>query len=287
VAIGDDFAAPPLVFASLGSYFGNDASHLRLKNLDNDSIDAMVEEDRTFDGTGHGDEIVDLLAIEGMLLKGKIDADDFGSARTVYSGDFYDVLVSAPAPVGANPDGETLYGIDVTVVNTSGEAGYNPAGFNGSQDPWTGFSTLEGAQLHQQHIPGLLETATLDGPPNDIAKDIDTHFNFYANQVLPLDPPGDPDPGAPTETTAVETSDEPVNATGGFAGLAETDFGDRIFGNFGVLGGGNANIDGDGDPTTWTLLHISAKWGTAINMNFFITGVGGSEVIDGVFYLYF
>jgi len=201
----------------------------------------------------------------------------------VYAGSIYDVYMTVPVPVGANPAGEALFGVEIKVVNISGDSDYDPAGFNGSSDPYTGFTTPVEAGFHQQEITGLVATAVLDGPPSNIATAIDTHFNFYAGDILSVDPPGDPDPGAPSETTNLAASVEPVDATGPFGGFATVSFGDRMFGTFSVIGGAAADVDGDGDPTTWNLLHIAAKWGTQVHMNFFMTGVKGPEIIVGDF----
>ena len=61
-----DFASEPSLFASLASYYGGDASGLRYRNLNEDRVQIMVEEDRSLDSERiHTSEIVDFLAISG------------------------------------------------------------------------------------------------------------------------------------------------------------------------------------------------------------------------------
>lgn len=73
-----------------------------------------------------------------------------GGDITVYSGTIYDVVITNPAPVGANPGGEALVGFSLKIVNTTGNPAYDPAGFNGMAV--SGYTGISGA-LHQQDAP--------------------------------------------------------------------------------------------------------------------------------------
>ncbi len=95
---------------------------------------------------------------------------------TVYSGAIYDVVITNPVPVGANPGGEELVGFVLKIVNTSGNPDLDPYGFNGNTpqetapgDPsawptmqtYTGFTTGPAAV---SYVPSLEEW--LDPPAN-------------------------------------------------------------------------------------------------------------------------
>jgi len=69
--------------------------------------------------------------------------------------------------------------------------------------------------------------------------------------------------------------------------MATTGFGDRMYGNFAVVGGAPADVDDDGDPTTWELAWIVIPDARVlgrtlyIDMNFSVTGTLGGEAIVG------
>jgi hypothetical protein len=76
--------------------------------------------------------------------------------------------------------------------------------------------------------------------------------------------------------------------------MALVSFGDRLFGNFSVVGGPAADVDGDADPTTWELAWFAVPGhdrltpppypiSTTIYMNFFVTGIDPGEMIVGDF----
>ena len=61
-----DFVSEPSLFASLSSFYGDDASGLRYQNLNADRVELVVEEDRSLDSEiNHTTETVDFLAISG------------------------------------------------------------------------------------------------------------------------------------------------------------------------------------------------------------------------------
>jgi len=229
--------------------------------------------------------IAGLLGVAIMLMTAGVAT---AAEITVYSGTFYDVLID-PAPhldVGVpNPGGESLIGFILKIRNKSGDPLLDPSGFDGATGTRLGFYTLD-PDLHHQHF-GTTPTLNEEMPGNVTATSIDTHFNFLAADVLFVGT-------APSETNGLAPSIEPVDATGPFAGMATVAFGDRLYGNFAVLGGAAADVDGDGDPTTWELAWFAVPGhdhltpppypiSTTIYMNFFTTGFNPGEVIVGNF----
>ncbi|MEM7557094.1 MAG: hypothetical protein AAF378_23990 [Cyanobacteria bacterium P01_A01_bin.84] len=54
------------MFASLASFYGGDSAGLRYKNLTNDQVRIVLEEEQSLDAeTAHVDEIVDFIAFSG------------------------------------------------------------------------------------------------------------------------------------------------------------------------------------------------------------------------------
>lgn len=213
-------------------------------------------------------QVIAVIAAVGLL------AAAAGADHVVWSGSIYDVVITDPVPVGANPDGEALVGFMLKIVNTSGNSGYDPAGFNGSASGRTGITTAT-PLLHSQQF---VSTPTLDEEiaGNVTATLIDTHFNFMVTDMLYVGT-------APSETNSLAASVEPGDATGPLAAMATTGFGDRMHGNFAVVGGAAADVDGDGDPTTWQLAWIVVPMPVTIDMNFFTTGIKGGEAVVGSF----
>lgn len=108
---------------------------------------------------------------------------------------------------------EELISLTLGVINRESD--------KSNKDPKVIDITVTG-MLHQQGIPTLADnTSTLDDA--DFAKNIDTHFLVSASQILSLDPPFE-------DQGTADTSDEPTNATGGFASFAESSFGTFISG---------------------------------------------------------
>ncbi len=67
--------------ASLASYDGADSAGIRFRNLNSDSVQITIEEDRSLDSeTNHTTEVVDFLAISdaGNLMASAYDADVVG-----------------------------------------------------------------------------------------------------------------------------------------------------------------------------------------------------------------
>jgi len=224
--------------------------------------------------------IASLLSVAIMLMTAGVAS---AGELVVYSGAIYDVVIDAPQfDVGVpNPGGEDLIGFMLKIRNTSGDPRLDPSGFDGVTGSRLGFYTLE-PELHNQK---LQTSPTLDQEMSTtVATQIDTHFNFLIGQVLfvPTVAPG------PSETNGLAASVEPVDAVGPWAAMATTGFGDRLYGNFAVVGGPAADVDGDGDPTTWELAWFAVPGlpdppGTTIYMNFFISGFDPGEEIVGSF----
>ena len=221
--------------------------------------------------------IVSLISVAIMLTTAVVANADI----TVFSGSIYDVVITDPTPVGINPAGENLMGSMMSIVNKTGLSGYDPAGFNGNSWAESNPSAPDGPDytgitgaFHNQYLVMDGTSPTLDDP--DFATTIDTHFNLLSGDVLFVG-------FGPSETNNLPAGPtaEPFDATGPWAAFAMTDFGDRVYGNFAVNGGTLADVDGDGDPTTWQFLYIVAPTDSIVTMDFFVTGgVSGFEGED-------
>ena len=204
-----------------------------------------------------------------------------GADLPVWTGDIYQVHITDPVPVGAAPGGENLVGFTLKIVNISGDPGYDPYIFDGASYGRTGFTT-ETPLLHNQYLVMVGTSPTLDDP--DFVTDIDTHFNFLLADVTVIGQ-------APAETNLIGMpTAEPFNAIGPWAPWAQTDFGDRLYGDFSIDGGAGADIDGDGDPSVWQLAYFAIPansdwrwgWGASgggISMNFYVGGAAGGEMV--------
>jgi len=224
--------------------------------------------------------IVGLLSVAIMLMTAGVAS---AGELIVYSGAVYDVLISdvPQMDVGAtNPGGENLIGFMLKIRNTTGDPLHDPYAFDGVSGTRLGLYTLE-PELHNQRVAS---TPTLDEEyaGNTIITLIDTHFNFMAADVVFVGT-------APSETNNLATSVEPPDASGPYVdywvatGGIMVGFGDRLYGNFAVVGGAAADVDGDGDPTTWELAWFAVPQDTTIYMNFFATSFSPGEVIVGEF----
>jgi len=196
---------------------------------------------------------------------------------TVYVGAVYDVVIEdglSPMDVGLpNPGGENLVGVMLKIRNMRGTQRQDPGGFNGVDGALQGIYT-DGPGLHNQK---LMTTPTLDQEmATTVATLIDSHFNFLSTEVLFVGTP-------PSETNDLAPSVEPTDAVGGWAAMATCDFGNRLFGNFSMIGGAAGDVDQDGDPTTWSLAWLAVPVGTTVYMNFNVTGIDPGEVIEGAF----
>jgi len=179
---------------------------------------------------------------------------------TVFFGITYDVVISAPMPVG---DGtESLRAFTLAIVNTTGNAMLNPAGFDGTA--LFGYTGISG-KLHQQDVASLIRTPTTDN--TDLATDIDTHFLFTMADVLAVT--------APVETSGLLASGEAPNATGPLAAFAQTSFGDNLTGDPALIGGATG--------PRWDLAYIVVPQGELITLDFVINGFDGSEDIFASF----
>ena len=87
------------------------------------------------------------------------------NGHTVFSGAVYDVVIADSVAVGDST--ESLQAFKLTIINTTGNPGYDPAGFDGTAVfGYTGISGM----LHQQDAP-FTQTPTTDDA--DFATDID------------------------------------------------------------------------------------------------------------------
>ncbi|MCK4603046.1 MAG: PEP-CTERM sorting domain-containing protein [Phycisphaerae bacterium] len=161
----------------------------------------------------------------------------------------YDVFVTDPVPVGTGA--ENLFSTTLYVVNTTGEAGNDPAGFDGV---FFGYSGVAGS-LHQHDNPGLgVYTPTSDS--SLFATAIDTHFLNELAELMPV--------AAPFETRALLPSAEPSDSPPLLGPDAETTFGDRLSGTFALIGGSAGD--------TWMLAQLVAPGGTTLSFDFAISG---------------
>jgi len=224
--------------------------------------------------------IAGLISVAIMLTTAMASAD-----ITVYSGTIYDVVITDPVAVGANPGGEALIGFMVKFVNKTGNSVYDPAGFNGNHPPesqpgnpdaWPGMTDYSGftGPLHQQEGPLFsIYTPTLDQPL--LATNIDTHFNLLVAAVLPAGT-------GPSETYGLAASTEPNNASPPYDTIAVTSFGDRLYGNFALNGGAATRPVGERD--TWQLAWLvvpQSQGYESVYMDLFVSGIGGGEDIEG------
>jgi len=161
----------------------------------------------------------------------------------------YDVFVTEPMQVGTGA--ENLFSTTLYVVNTTGEAGNDPTGFDGV---FFGYSGVAGS-LHQHDNPGLgVYTPTSDS--SLFATAIDTHFlNELAELMFVV---------APFETRGLLPSAEPSDSPSPLGPLAETTFGDRLSGTFALVGGSAGD--------TWMLAQLVAPSGTTLSFDFAISG---------------
>ena len=226
--------------------------------------------------------IASLLSVAIMLMTAGVAS---AAEMVVFSGAVYDIVIEdAPQmDVGVpNPGGENLIGFMLKIRNKSGIPRLNPAGFDGVTLGRLGFFTLE-PELHHQHF-GTTPTLNEEIAGNVTATLIDTHFNFTAAEVLFVGTPA-------SETNNLAPSIEPKDATGPLGGAATVAFGDRLYGNFAIVGGAAADVDGDGDPATWELAWFAVPGHppdgsgltTTIYMDFAVTGLDPGEVIVGSF----
>ena len=190
-----------------------------------------------------------------LLAAGAAHAD-----TVVFNGATYDVSMSDPVPVG---DGsESLLAFTLTVINTTGDSGYDATAFDGSDFGNTGIT----GTLHQHYSavfdPPPTATATLDS--TSYATAIDTHFLFMLADLLVVE--------APREDVSLATSAEATDAGVPFDGFADTDFGEFLTGIFAV----------DGAPSL-PLAYIVVPTDSVVTLNFFISGTSGGEQIDTSF----
>lgn len=197
-----------------------------------------------------------------------------GAARAdilLTSGAIYDVFMTDPVSVG---DGsENLIAFDLYIVNTTGDAGYDAAGFDGVAFGHSGITSGmfgPGQGLHQHYSTALQEsTPTLEGP---YATAIDTHFNEMLNNMLVVTPPSEAvnDIGPSTESSDVPPP---------FDLFAETAFGSQLTGTFAMPAAPSLSLAHIviKDPG---YLPLATPFGSGlVDVDFSISGSEGGEVI--------
>lgn len=176
----------------------------------------------------------------------------------------YEAYVTDHVPVG---DGsEDLVAFTFYVVNTTGDAGYDPSSFDGMNSGYTGFT----GKLHQHYSLALgTSTATADSVP--YADSIDTHFlNVLADMLIEE---------APNETIALVGSYEASTAPYPYDVLGDTDFGDQLTGVFAITPTG-PRWDIAQIVMPW---HLAAPWfwpragGEELFFDFYLSGTAGGE----------
>ncbi len=257
VSLGSSFTETPNVFGGLGSKYGGDGAHLRIRSIDADSFLGQSREDSSVDAElDHLAETVDVLAIQGTgPLSVDITAAETPVAqsnRTVYTGSQYTVRM---VDVSTFND---LTRFTLRVMNTTGLAGYDAGTFDGVYFGYTGIT----GQLHQHYSTGPATTsATADSV---YATAIDTHFLANIGDMLTVE--------TPTESVDAWASAVASDATPPFDGFATTDFGRALTGVFAVDA-----------QQTWDVAQVVAATGTRLKLNFFVSGTTGGEVISKTF----
>ena len=257
VSLGDGFSETPNVMAGLGSKYGADSAHLRMRSVDADSFNAQAREDTSVDAeVAHGRETVDVLAIQGVgQLAAEVDTSSPPVSqpnRTVFTGSRYTVsMVDVETFSG-------LTGFTVRVRNTTGLSGYNAGSFDGV---YFGYSGISG-QLHQHYAEGLSPTSpTTDGA---YATAIDTHFLAGSADMLVV--------ANPSEDVGASASSVATDAASPFDQFASTSFGTNLTGVFAVDA-----------QATWRMARVVAATGSQVRFDFFVSGTAGGEVISATF----
>ncbi len=175
---------------------------------------------------------------------------------TIFNGTIYDLLVSDPFTVGAGAFGENLVGMTITVVNTTGEVGYDPDVIDCDYFGYTGIT----GKFHQHR-------STILGSDSPVATDpfatvIDSHWELAGEIYIT----------PPSETYDVWASNEPTDALPPFDGFAETSFGDEMGGTFVLRKLGEPHLGPEVE-----FVYLVSQPNQAINVNCFLTGPGGGE----------
>jgi hypothetical protein len=153
----------------------------------------------------------------------------------IFSGAVYDLFITDPAPVGANPGGEALVGFDLYFVNTTGLPAFDASAFDGVAFGYTGITSgmfNAGTGLHQQYSIALATTTETLG--SSYASAIDTHFMDTLGGMLVITAPSETQltgtfalTAAPSLTVAHIVIRDPGGPLGGMAfgtGVVGLDF---------------------------------------------------------------
>lgn len=190
------------------------------------------------------------------------------SGVVVYSGTNYDVEITTPVSVqglGTGAGSENLVGFTLTVVNSSGNPGFNPQAYGGQPDPNNpGAPNGITGNLHQERSqPGLgLNTPSDDtatGGSTTFATIIDSHFLHLGTEII--FGPG----GAPQETYDVNPSTEPsaLGLADPLRPFSETSFGDSLTGLFALTGAAGP---------TWDLAYLVVPDGSSVGFDGILAG---------------
>ncbi|MHC4562101.1 MAG: hypothetical protein ACYS8X_04925 [Planctomycetota bacterium] len=176
--------------------------------------------------------------------------------RVVFPGGSCDAWISEPVPVGSGT--EDLAAFILTIVNTTGQAGFDLDTFDGIYFGNTGIT----GQLHQHYsLSSAITTPTIDNA--NYATAIDTHFlDATADLNIII---------APTEQSSdVGPSAEPTDAAPPFDASADTDFGSQLTGLF-------ARIT---PVATWDVAYVVAPYGSSVNVLAVLGSNQGADTVD-------
>jgi hypothetical protein len=176
----------------------------------------------------------------------------------VWSGDIYDIYITNPVPVG---DGsEDLESFIIRAVNTTGDTGYDPFGFDGVNYGYTGITSTTDS-LHQ-HRYIFDSPAIITFPPPEWLRDganwIDTHFLVYDD--------GDIVATEPLSENYLTNSSEMY-----YGYYGETHFGDTLTGTFSTTVTSGA---------TWDIAQVVTSDRSSIQLDFFLSGTAGGEYVN-------
>ena len=216
--------------------------------------------------------LVMLLAVGFMAGAANFMAGAANADILLTSGATYDVFITDPVAVGANPAGEALIGFDLYFVNTTGNGAFDASAFDGVAFGYTGITSgmhNAGTGLHQQYSAALATTTETLG--SSYASAIDTHFMDSLGNMLVVT--------APSETHNMGASLEPSDQVPPFDAFATLDFGDQLTGTFAFTA-----------APSLTVAHIVIRdpglplaggaFGTGVvSLDFFLSGTGGGDIL--------
>ena len=202
----------------------------------------------------------------------------FGTAQgdqLISSGAIYDVYMTEGYDVG-----QWLKAYDITVVNTTGDVGFDPHTFDGVSSGHTGIVSAVDYSIpwaFHQHYSSMLGWFSPTDTSLEYATIIDTHFtNAGENPVIV----------SPMDEDYIWGSTEPSDARSPFDAFADTDFGSYLTGAFSL----DPSVSVDAD---WQLAHVVVEppfrplrpvvpgnSGSIFQLNFYVGGTNGGETVD-------